>query len=607
MIIKTCMPVRALRHWPRLIVFLLAVIGGTASAEQRAPSRVAELVREIGACDARGLVHSAIGVTRNGTPIPCLVTAEDTDYQTARCRILLVGGLDGKRESVRCVLDLFQWFQDDASAEPFRAQFALSAVPCVNIDGIPAGEGRKNPNGADLSRGYPPHGIAYSDPEAPERLYLWRWIGMHAPDWVVEVRAGTEPGYEIDNTLWPKLAERLRASGSDQPGGDSLIAQLARAKPCQTGSLRALTVVAPGDGRGMLRNLFEAIGPTDRTGPSEARQELAGRVKRSPREVAEALSGVYGHDLRSVVYIPAVALIGRLRLSAITGEPRHLADVRRIAAPYFSGSKPSKPRSGSALSGHLIFTELAKAARHEKERARYIQLARQAADLGLTEQGAPGEVMPFHNEMSDALFMGGPILASVGRLTGDRRYYDACRNHLRTMRTLVLRDDGLYRHSPLDEAAWGRGNGFPALGLALCLSEFPEDHPGRAEILSAFFDHLQALRRHQDYSGCWHQVIDRPESYRELTSTCMITFAMIRGVRSGWLDRATYEPSIRRGWNAILSRIGEDGHLVDVCTGTGKQKSLRDYYDRKAILGRDARGGAMALLVATEMAAWRSE
>ena len=44
---------------------------------------------------------------------------------------------------------------------------------------------------------------------------------------------------------------------------------------------------------------------------------------------------------------------------------------------------------------------------------------------------------------------------------------------------------------------------------------------------------------------------------------------------------------------------------IAVCEGTGKQTSLRAYLDRKAILGPDDRGGAMALLVATEMAAWK--
>jgi rhamnogalacturonyl hydrolase YesR len=211
--------------------------------------------------------------------------------------------------------------------------------------------------------------------------------------------------------------------------------------------------------------------------------------------------------------------------------------------------------------------------------------------------------MPFHNEMSDALFMGGPILSRTGRLTGEDVYYDACSKHLDFMRKLVLRDDGLYRHSPLDEAAWGRGNGFPALGLAMVLSDLPEEHADRERWLAAFRNHMAALARHQDPGGCWHQVIDRPESYRELTSTCMITFAMTRGVRRGWLDAETYQPVIDRAWYAIRTRTPADGRLVDVCTGTGKQKNLRAYYDRTAILGPDARGGAMALMVAVELAA----
>ena len=41
---------------------------------------------------------------------------------------------------------------------------------------------------------------------------------------------------------------------------------------------------------------------------------------------------------------------------------------------------------------------------------------------------------------------------------------------------------------------------------------------------------------------------------------------------------------------------------MDVCTGAGKQKSFRDYLDRKAILGTDDRGGAMALMVSVKLA-----
>ena len=149
-----------------------------------------------------------------------------------------------------------------------------------------------------------------------------------------------------------------------------------------------------------------------------------------------------------------------------------------------------------------------------------------------------------HDEMSDAVFMGCPILAQAARLTVEARYADACLRHMRFIQKRCLREDGLYRHSPLDGAAWGRGNGFPALGLCWSLDELPESSPVRDDLLAAYPAHLTALLPHQDASGCWHQVIDRPESYREFTATAMITYALMRGIRAGRLaaeaSRAAY-------------------------------------------------------------------
>jgi rhamnogalacturonyl hydrolase YesR len=176
--------------------------------------------------------------------------------------------------------------------------------------------------------------------------------------------------------------------------------------------------------------------------------------------------------------------------------------------------------------------------------------------------------------------------------------------HMKFMLATNLRPDGLHAHSPLDSAPWGRGNGFPALGLAWCLSHLPESAAERKPILSAHRAHLSALIKRQDPTGMWHQVIDHTGSYREFTSTCMITYSIIRGIRRGWLDEKTYGPVVARSWPAIKTRIASDATLVDVCTGTGKQKTLRAYLDRTAILGPDDRGGAMALMVSTEMAAW---
>jgi rhamnogalacturonyl hydrolase YesR len=313
---------------------------------------------------------------------------------------------------------------------------------------------------------------------------------------------------------------------------------------------------------------------------------MARRLARTPREVAEQLARHYGHALDEAVYIPAVALMARLRLGAVE-------DVERIVKPYYDGARRSLPEkiTGSHFSGHLVFGELHRLTR----KPRYLELARAAADA-----------MPYEDDMSDAVFMGCPILVQTGRLADEPRYFDAALRHFEKMRQLDLRKDGLYRHSPLDETAWGRGNGFPALGLALSLSDLPEGHAAHRVMLRAFRDHMAALAPHQDpLTGMWHQVIDHPRSYRELTATAMIAFAMHRGMARGWLERERYQAPVERAWTGLKARIAEDGTLLDVCTGTGKQRSLRDYLERTAIWGKDPRGGAMALLAAVELAGLR--
>ena len=67
---------------------------------------------------------------------------------------------------------------------------------------------------------------------------------------------------------------------------------------------------------------------------------------------------------------------------------------------------------------------------------------------------------------------------------------------------------------------------------------------------------------------------------------------------------------ISRWWTThgtrILLRTGADGRLVDVCESTGTRGMTdEDYLRRAAILGRDDRGGGMAMFLATEMAGGR--
>lgn len=100
----------------------------------------------------------------------------------------------------------------------------------------------------------------------------------------------------------------------------------------------------------------------------------------------------------------------------------------------------------------------------------------------------------------------------------------------------------------------------------------------------------------------WRQVIDLPGAYPEFSATAMIATAINRGIRRGWLDAKLYQPNVDRAWRALNARVASDGRLTDVCESTGKQTSAEAYLQRLAILDRDPRGGAMALLVSTEIA-----
>jgi len=409
-----------------------------------------------------------------------------------------------------------------------------------------------NPDKGALT--FPPAGVAYR--ENAESHVLWRWIALQAPDLVLIVGPG-------DSGLAQALSTNVVAGVGRIPA-------------------RVIISARPTTPLSLPRNMP----------PSEAHLEMNRRRARSPLQLAQELGSYFGRDFNQLTYIPGMALIAQMRLG-------HVMDVEPLAAPYLDPSRNILSRANSlTLAGHLVFAELAERTGDK----RYAELVRKAADLGFSKSGEMLESMPFHDQMSDSVFMATPLVVKAGKLTGERKYFDLAARHFAFMQKLVLRPDSLYRHSPLTEAAWGRGNAFPALGLALVLSDFPKEHPAFPHMMAEFQQHMFALARFQDAEGMWHEVIDEPGSYAETSATAMIGFAMERGIRRGWLDPAEYQPRVKRAWNAVLARVGMEGQLIDVCESTNKQKTLEDYLHRAALLGPDPRGGAMAMLFATEMA-----
>ena len=476
----------------------------------------------------------SIGLTANDERIEAFVVAGPS---ASAPTVLLIGGLQGPDASVDIVDQEAKAFE---ALPPGRRPFRLIALPLANPEGRPLQ--------------FPPTGTAYK--ENAESHVLWRWIGIHAPDLAVIVG---ESGNGLDAALSQSSAGFVGEIPSRLVGAKS----------------------------GILASLASPI-PV-----SSAHLEINRRRSRTPREVAEELGKVYGHEFRQPTYILAMALIAQLRLG-------NWEEVLQLADPYLNGSADSFARpSQSSLAAHMLFYEIAR--RTGDERAS--RLVTRAANSGFTDDGSLREFMPLNGGWSDSVFMDIPILAKAGALSGDRKYFDMAARHFFYMQKIVGRPDGLYRHQASTDAAWGRGNGFPALGLALTLTDFPKNHPDYPALLAAFQKHMKALSEFQDENGMFREVIDYPGAYPEYSGTSMIATAMMRGIRRGWLDASVYQPIVDRAWQAILIRTASDGRLFDVAESTGTRGlTFKDYLRRAAILDRDPRGGAFAMILATEIA-----
>src|SRR5439155_27328004 len=158
-------------------------------------------------------------------------------------------------------------------------------------------------------KGLPKDGY-YNSPDHAEEAYLWRWIGMHAPDVVLEIRDAPDGPPEE----------------TKPPAADEFIRLLQTTPPCDVGTMHAAGAMAVGRSiteaswLAMLATQLNVSGLHGGDLRSPARKELLRRLDRSPRQVADELAVVYGHKLDQVAYIPALPLVAKLRLTELTGD-----------------------------------------------------------------------------------------------------------------------------------------------------------------------------------------------------------------------------------------------------------------------------------------------
>lgn len=224
------------------------------------------------------------------------------------------------------------------------------------------------------------------------------------------------------------------------------------------------------------------------------------------------------------------------------------------------------------------------------------------------EDGTLARKRPMMNSLwLDDLYMSVPALAQMGKLTGDRKYFDDAVKQIRQFSDRMFnREKGVYMHGWIagmtvhPEFRWARANGWALMAKTELLDVLPQDHPDRAFVLELFRAHVRGLAAYQSGNGLWHQLLDRNDSYLETSASAIFTYCIAHGINQGWIDPLAYGPMVTLAWNAVATKVNGTGQVEGVCVGTGMGFDPAFYYHRPTNVFA-AHGYGPVLLAGAEM------
>lgn len=242
--------------------------------------------------------------------------------------------------------------------------------------------------------------------------------------------------------------------------------------------------------------------------------------------------------------------------------------------------------------------------------ARMLRYARQE-QIRLPGSGIYTRTTPVkYTTWVDDMFMGIPFLVQAALLAKDKKSRaefldDAAHQTLAFNEQVWDAEAQLYMHArfsnkPVKLPHWSRCNGWAIWAMSCVLQHLPTTHPKRAGILKHFQTHAKSLLKLQAADGFWFNVLDRPDSRKEVSGTAIFVMAFARGVQHGWLARETFLPAVARGWAALDTRIEADGTVRDICAGTMCTED-EEYYVTRPFYDNDTHGLFAVLFAAMEV------
>jgi unsaturated rhamnogalacturonyl hydrolase len=200
------------------------------------------------------------------------------------------------------------------------------------------------------------------------------------------------------------------------------------------------------------------------------------------------------------------------------------------------------------------------------------------SDAPRADDGTLLHVLDRREIWSDSVYMVVPSLVAAGRveaalhqLVGHRRRLQDPETHLFAH---IWDED---RHRLARPAAWGGGNGWVVAGCARALHQLGADgnrsETGPADLVRDEFvaaaahcanTVLDACLQYRCASGLFHDIVDAPSSFEEVTLGAMLAYGTLTGVADGWLP-ARYEAVGTSLLESAADHVGPDGLLRPAC------------------------------------------
>lgn len=365
------------------------------------------------------------------------------------------------------------------------------------------------------------------------------------------------------------------------------------------------TVAEVTEAIGRIRDYLDHVVPA-RIIDARTRQEITAGAP--PIETATLDRGPA--DFSPLAYEMGVVHAGMLRAAEVTGDARFAAFTRRQleflgrSLPYFraaaakygvdhNGLRPIlQPRALDDCGSMCAALLRARRAKVGPDLmpviatwTDYIAHQQFRLDDGTLARHRPQAVSVW----ADDFYMSIPALAEMGRLTGDRAWFDdAVKQVLQMSARLYDPRMGIYAHGwnaanpDAPRFYWGRANGWAVVAMCDLLDVLPKEHPGYAKVMGQLRAELKGVAEYQSGTGLWHQMLDRNDSYLETSATAMFVYGIAHAVNEGWVSPITYGSIAQAGWCGLETRINAQGQVEGTCVGTTFASDPIYYYHRPA-------------------------